>query len=185
MWYDLFISFAFGNLLSDTQEKIWATVGEVMMPGHPFDALGKSTNKSKPPRAKETMYVYTHSPTPLAYLSSSAYLRELSTHTPVPASPSASSFSSFSAPSGPSAAPTAQQVLTAQMLLVLLGAPSQALPLNELKQSLTEKAASIGASTGAGLIGGSAVTKPLYGCVAKRLLKIERGTREQVVKFDL
>lgn len=27
------------------------------MPGHPFDALGKSTNKSKPPRAKETMCV--------------------------------------------------------------------------------------------------------------------------------
>ena len=27
------------------------------MPGHPFDALGKSTNKSKPPRAKETMWV--------------------------------------------------------------------------------------------------------------------------------
>ena len=71
------------------------------------------------------------------------------------------------------------------MLLALLGVPSQALPLAELKQILTEKAASVGASTGAGLIGGSAVTKPLYGCVAKRLLKIERGTREQVVKFDL
>ncbi|RDX50020.1 hypothetical protein OH76DRAFT_1402866 [Lentinus brumalis] len=150
-------------------EKIWATVGEIIMPGHPFDALGKSTNKSKPPRAKETM----------------AYLRELSTHTPTPSSPSASSFSSLSAPAGHNAGPTEQQVLTAHMLLALLGAPSQALPLAELKQALTEKAASVGASTGAGLLGGSAVTKPLYGCVAKRLLKIERGTREQVVKFDL
>ena len=27
------------------------------MPGNPFDALGKSTNKSRPPRAKETMFV--------------------------------------------------------------------------------------------------------------------------------
>ncbi|PIL34091.1 hypothetical protein GSI_03802 [Ganoderma sinense ZZ0214-1] len=150
-------------------EKIWATVGEVIMPGHPFDALGKSTNKSKPPRAKETM----------------TYLRELSARSPTPSSPSASSFSSFSAPSGPSTAPTAQQVLTAHMLLSLLGAPSQALTLRALKEALTEKASSVGASTGAGLIGGSAVTKPLYGCVAKRLLKIERGAGEQLVKFDL
>ncbi|TBU40912.1 hypothetical protein BD309DRAFT_1011154 [Dichomitus squalens] len=150
-------------------EKIWATVGEVIMPGHPFDALGRSTSKSKPPRAKETM----------------AYLRELATHSPTPSSPSASSFSSFSAPSGPNAAPTAQQVLTAHMLLALLTAPGHAQSLRVLKEDLTQKAASIGTSTGAGLIGGSAVTKPLYGCVAKRLLKIERGAGEQVVKFDL
>ncbi|KAI0661252.1 hypothetical protein C8Q70DRAFT_969737 [Cubamyces menziesii] len=154
-------------------EKIWATVGEIIMPGNPFDALGKSTNKSKPPRAKETM----------------AYLQELSNHTPTPASPSASSFSSLSgaAPSGPGAAPTAQQVLTAHMLLVLLGAPGFALTLRALKETLAEKAAAIGAGGGAsaGLLGGSAVTKPVYGCVAKRLLKIERGAGEQVVKFDL
>ncbi|OSD01261.1 hypothetical protein PYCCODRAFT_1412789 [Trametes coccinea BRFM310] len=154
-------------------EKIWATVGEIIMPGNPFDALGKSTNKSKPPRAKETM----------------AYLQELSSHTPTPASPSASSFSSLSgtAPSGPGAAPTAQQVLTAHMLLVLLGAPGYALTLRALKETLAGKAAAIGAGggAGAGLLGGSAVTKPVYGCVAKRLLKIERGAGEQVVKFDL
>ncbi|OJT10716.1 hypothetical protein TRAPUB_12748 [Trametes pubescens] len=151
-------------------EKMWATVGEIVMPGHPFDALGKSTNKSKPPRAKETM----------------AYLQELSTHKPTPASPSASSFSSLSgaAPSGPGATPTAQQILTAHMLLVLLGAPGHALTLRVLKDTLAEKAAAIGAG-GAGLMGGSAVTKPVYGCVAKRLLKIERGAGEQVVKFDM
>ena len=90
----------------------------------------------------------------------------------------------MTAPSGPSAVPTAQQVLTAHMLLALLGAPSQALTLRDLKDSLSAKAASVGADTGAGLLGGSAVTKPLYGCVAKRLLKIERGAGEQVVKFD-
>ncbi|CDO72773.1 hypothetical protein BN946_scf184994.g26 [Trametes cinnabarina] len=154
-------------------EKIWATVGEIIMPGNPFDALGKSTNKSKPPRAKETM----------------AYLQELSNHTPTPTSPSASSFSSLSgtAPSGPGAAPTAQQILTAHMLLVLLGAPGYALTLRALKETLAGKASAIGAGggAGAGLLGGSAVTKPVYGCVAKRLLKIERGAGEQVVKFDL
>ncbi|KAI8969584.1 hypothetical protein BD414DRAFT_503102 [Trametes punicea] len=154
-------------------EKIWVTVGEIIMPGHPFDALGKSTNKSKPPRAKETM----------------AYLQELSAHAPAPASPSASSFSSLpgAVPSGPGAAPTAQQVLTAHMLLVLLGAPGYALTLRALKETLAEKASAIGAGggAGAGLLGGSAVTKPVYGCVAKRLLKIERGAGEQVVKFDL
>ncbi|KAI0633628.1 hypothetical protein C8Q77DRAFT_1217966 [Trametes polyzona] len=151
-------------------EKMWATVGEIIMPGHPFDALGKSTNKSKPPRAKETM----------------AYLQELSSHSPTPASPSASSFSSLSgaAPSGPGAGPTAQQILTAHMLLALLGAPGYALTLRVLKETLGEKASSIGAA-GTGLLGGSAVTKPVYGCVAKRLLKIERGGGEQVVKFDL
>ncbi|KAI9068409.1 hypothetical protein FKP32DRAFT_1672323 [Trametes sanguinea] len=154
-------------------EKIWATVGEMIMPGNPFDALGKSTSKSKPPRAKETM----------------AYLQELSSHIPTPASPSASSFSSLSgtAPSGPGAAPTAQQILTAHMLLVLLGAPGYALTLRALKETLAGKAAAIGAGggAGAGLLGGSAVTKPVYGCVAKRLLKIERGAGEQVVKFDI
>ncbi|KAI0371053.1 hypothetical protein BV20DRAFT_1035409 [Pilatotrama ljubarskyi] len=160
------------SLLRSKGEKIWATVGEIIMPGHPFDALGKSTNKSKPPRAKETM----------------AYLQELSNHTPTPASPSVSSFSSLSgaAPSsGPGAAPTAQQVLTAHMLLVLLGAPGYALTLRALKETLSEKAAGIGAAGAAGLMGGSTVTKPVYGCVAKRLLKIERGAGEQVVRFDL
>ncbi len=70
------------------------------------------------------------------------------------------------------------------MLLVLLGAPGHALTLRVLKDTLAEKAAAIGAG-GAGLMGGSAVTKPVYGCVAKRLLKIERGAGEQVVKFDM
>ncbi|KAH9940528.1 uncharacterized protein BXZ73DRAFT_88747 [Epithele typhae] len=151
------------------QEKIWAAVGEVIMPGHPFDALGKSTSKGKPPRAKETM----------------SYLRELSTHELSPSSPSASSFSSLSAPAGPSSVPTAQQVLTAHMLLILLESPSQSLTLRVLKENLSAKATSVGANSAAALIGGSAVTKPLYGCVAKRLLKIERGAGEQVVKFDL
>ena len=59
------------------------------------------------------------------------------------------------------------------MLLALLKAPPQyALPLNKLKEVLSAR-------------GALAVTKPIYGCVAKRLLKIERGGREQVVKFDV
>ena len=31
----------------------------------------------------------------------------------------------------------------------------------------------------------ASITRPIYACVAKRLLKIERGGREQVVKFDM
>ena len=171
--------------LTSTQEKIWATVGEIIMPGHPFDALGKSTNKSKPPRAKETMFVLFVMYTTIALMSSTrSYLRELSSHTPTPSSPSTSSFSSLAAPSSANTSPTAQQVLTAHMLLALLGAPSHSLTLRALKESLSAKAVSVGTDTSAALLGGSAVTKPLYGCVAKRLLKIERGAGEQIVKFD-
>ena len=36
---------------------MWATVGEVIMPGNPFDPSGSTA--AKPPRAKETMYVAT------------------------------------------------------------------------------------------------------------------------------
>ena len=39
------------------QSKIWATVGEVIMPGNPFDLNGSGIGV-KPPRAKETLYVH-------------------------------------------------------------------------------------------------------------------------------
>lgn len=41
-------------LISRTQSKIWTTMGEVMMPGNPFD-LTESGIGVKPPRAKETL----------------------------------------------------------------------------------------------------------------------------------
>ena len=61
------------------------------------------------------------------------------------------------------------------MLLAMLAyPPSYSLPLNRLKEILSASG-----------VQGSAVTRPIYGCVAKRLLKIERGGGEQIVKFDI
>ncbi|PSS01021.1 hypothetical protein PHLCEN_2v4079 [Hermanssonia centrifuga] len=136
--------------------KIWSTVGDVIMPGHPYDASGSSS--SRPPRAKETI----------------AHLQSISTQIASAGSPSASSLSSLSTLQPTAGQPTAQQILTAQMLLTLLNhPPSYSLPLNRLKEILAE-----------GPGAGQSVTRPIYGCVAKRLLKIDRGGGEQVVRFD-
>ena len=44
-------------LISDpTQSKIWASVGDLIMPGNPFSTSG--TGGARPPHAKETMYDY-------------------------------------------------------------------------------------------------------------------------------
>ena len=55
------------------------------------------------------------------------------------------------------------------------------MPLNKAKDMLASKAraGSSSISTGQG------ATRILYGCVAKRLIKIERGGGEQIVKFDM
>ncbi|PCH43834.1 hypothetical protein WOLCODRAFT_132982 [Wolfiporia cocos MD-104 SS10] len=146
------------------QAKIWSSIGDLIMPGNPFGA-----SASKPPRAKETI----------------AHLQSLASRTPAPPSPS-TSFSSLSAtiPSSPSNA-SVQQILTAHMLLALLHSPpSYAMSLGKLKETLSTKSAETGINTG-GVLGGSGLTRPIYGCVAKRLLKIERGGGEQVVKFDV
>ncbi|KAH9916231.1 hypothetical protein B0H21DRAFT_781976 [Amylocystis lapponica] len=146
--------------------RIWATIGEIIMPGHPFDVSGSGKGGGKPPRAKETI----------------AHLKTLSTRMPTPTSPTGSSLSSLShVPPPADGAPTAQQVLTAHLLLELLGTPpAYAMSLNRLKEALSARTKGRGAS-----LGGVAITRPIYGCVAKRLLKIDRGAREQVVKFDL
>jgi len=141
--------------------KIWATAGEVIMPGHPFDTTSASR---KPPRGKETI----------------AHLQSLSILSPSLVSPSPSSISSAS--SGMLAIPTSQQILTAYLLLLLLASPPDfSMPLNEAKDMLASKAraGSNPMSTGQG------ATRILYGCVAKRLIKIERGGGEQIVKFDV
>ncbi|KAG5646305.1 hypothetical protein DXG03_003902 [Asterophora parasitica] len=143
--------------------RIWATIGDIIMPGHPFDISGRGTG-SKPPRAKETI----------------AHLQMLSALSPSPTSPSASSVSSLSA--GVPAPPTPQQILTAHLILGLLGtSPQFSLPLNKAKDLLAAKASAGG---GAGAVA-QGTTRILYGCVAKRLVKIERGGGEQVVKFDV
>lgn len=69
------------------------------------------------------------------------------------------------------------------MLIALLeSAPSYSMALGKLKEVVAAKAAEIGPGAG---IGATAGTKPIYGCVAKRLLKIDRGRGEQVVRFDM
>lgn len=72
--------------------------------------------------------------------------------------------------------PTVQQIQTAQLLLALLIAqPSCVLPMNRLKDIMT------------GNVGAPGVPhiRALYACVAKRLVKIERGKGEQSVGFDI
>lgn len=56
------------------------------------------------------------------------------------------------------------------------------MPLNKVKESLTAKASTGGSAV---LIAGQGTTRVIYGCVAKRLIKIDRGGGEQVVKFDV
>ncbi|THH08150.1 hypothetical protein EW145_g2897 [Phellinidium pouzarii] len=159
--------------------KIWSTVGDVIMPGHPFSTAAAATT-NKPPRAKETI----------------ALLQNLSSKTPPPPSPatSHSSFSLTTTTRPDPSQPTAHQILTAHLLLALLAAaPNHAMPLAQAKATLA--ATGIGASSAAlsplesnlgFLVGGQALeTRALYGCVAKRLLKIDRSGREQIVKFNL
>ncbi len=56
------------------------------------------------------------------------------------------------------------------------------MPLNKVKESLAAKASTGGSAV---LIAGQGTTRVIYGCVAKRLIKIDRGGGEQVVKFDV
>lgn len=103
-------------------------------------------------------------------------LRALASKTPAPSSPTLSSLSSFSAAPTPRDEPTVQQIQTAQLLLALLMAqPSYTLQMNRLKEIMTGNTSVTGASH----------TRALYACVAKRLIKIERGKGEQSVKFDI
>lgn len=107
------------------------------------------------------------------------YLQHLAAQTPQLESPIASSASSISIEAN--TAPTVQQVLTAYLLTMLLSAtPQYSLPLNQVKENLALKAKTSGLS-----VAGQGTTRILYGCVAKRLVKIDRGGREQVVKFDV
>jgi len=69
-------------------------------------------------------------------------------------------------------------VLTAHLLLALLdAAPQFALPLAKIKEQL-------GARESVGTMA-RASNRVLYGCVAKRLIRIDRGKGEQTVRFDV
>jgi len=106
----------------------------------------------------------------------SSALRALASKTPAPSSPTEGSLSSFSTVPTPRDEPTVQQIQTAQLLLALLMAqPSCTLPMNRLKDIMTGNAGATGAPH----------TRALYACVAKRLVKIERGRGGQSVGFDI
>lgn len=71
-------------------------------------------------------------------------------------------------------------MLTARLLLALLEAPPHfALPLAKVKELLSARE-SVGTMAGAS-------NRVLYGCVAKRLMRIDRdrGKGEQTVRFDV
>jgi len=106
----------------------------------------------------------------------SSALRTLASKSPAPSSPTESSLSSFSTVPTPRDEPNVQQIQTAQLLLALLMAqPSCTLPMNRLKEIMT---GNVGAT-------GAPHTRALYACVAKRLVKINRGKGGQSVGFDI
>lgn len=107
----------------------------------------------------------------------SAHLRQLSIQDTSPISPTTSTSSASAATQTTQISATTQQILIAHVLLALLATPpTYSVSLNKLKETLASKNGGVTAQ---------AVTRPIYGCVAKRLLKIERGGGEQVVKFDV
>ena len=68
------------------------------------------------------------------------------------------------------------------MLLTLLTTtPDHSLPLNKLKDALNAKAGPLSID----YLTGQNATKVLYACVAKRLVRIDRGGGEQTVRFNL
>lgn len=92
--------------------------------------------------------------------------------------------------------PNTHAILTAHLLLALLHTvPRHSMPLSAAKVVLAEANKSLGngappdpleASMGL-LAGGDKAmeTRALYGCIAKRLLKIDRTGKEQLVRFDI
>ncbi|EJD51095.1 hypothetical protein AURDEDRAFT_181906 [Auricularia subglabra TFB-10046 SS5] len=84
---------------------------------------------------------------------------------------------SLAVPSSPS---TLQQSLTARLLLALLRSETHAVPLAQLKTELAAAVVASGAESEEG-----ANVKAVYACVAKKCVRIDRATREQLVKFDV
>ncbi|KAI6026340.1 hypothetical protein BKA83DRAFT_4242067 [Pisolithus microcarpus] len=97
-----------------------------------------------------------------------AHIQSLAVQSPTQQSPTSFSVSSSSSAlsSSPRSGPTTHQISTAQLLHTLLTAPNFAMQLNKLKVA----------------IGG---TRALYACVAKKLIRIDRSSGEQVVLFDI
>jgi hypothetical protein len=101
--------------------------------------------------------------------STSAHLQSISTLSLNPPSPSISSVSSTTPNQ-----PTQQGILTAHLILALLSSQNNGrLNLKAVKAMLTEKGA------------GASGSRIVYGSVAKKLVRIERGGGEQIVMFDV
>ncbi|KJA27774.1 hypothetical protein HYPSUDRAFT_62813 [Hypholoma sublateritium FD-334 SS-4] len=112
---------------------------------------------------------------PLSVPDTIAYLEELSNQEPSPDSPTASSVSSTALEGGVPPKPNAQQIQYAYLITMLLSAaPHYSLPMNTVKENFAAKS-----KTNAG------TTRVLFQGVAKRLIKIDRGRGEQIVKFDI
>jgi hypothetical protein len=76
--------------------------------------------------------------------------------------------------------------MTAHLLLTLLSSPpSYSMSLNKIKETLANNMGDGEANGGPASAVGLTHTRALYACVAKRLIKIERGKGEQIVKFDI
>ncbi|KDQ57742.1 hypothetical protein JAAARDRAFT_35427 [Jaapia argillacea MUCL 33604] len=162
--------------------KMWSSVGEIIMPGNTFDVSSGGGNR--PPRAKDTMYafgLYCRCTQPNHIFRSSAYLDTLCSQVLSPPSPSTSSVSSLAPPVLPST-PTTHQLLTSLLLLTLLTSPTLSMEINALKEVLASRLKQSGDGEEDGM-GAQASQRALYGCVAKRLVRIERGKGEQIVKF--
>lgn len=105
----------------------------------------------------------------------SSYLQELAEQTPSPDSPATVSTASSAVLDGIAPKPNAQQIQYAHMMTLLLSAaPHYSMPLNEMKEHLANKAKMAGGTS-----------RVLFQCVAKRLVKIDRGRGEQIVRFDI
>jgi hypothetical protein len=118
-------------------------------------------------------------------------LQNIAAQNPSPSSPSTHSTLSLAAnTSNTSSAPTAYQILTAHLLITLLSTSHYSMPLKDLKEALTARGLGIpqpgtGGLAGLGLGAQGTETRVLYGCVAKRLVKIDRGASTQTVRFDV
>ncbi|KIY65920.1 hypothetical protein CYLTODRAFT_491915 [Cylindrobasidium torrendii FP15055 ss-10] len=136
--------------------KIWTTMGDAIMPNRDASV--------KPPMAKPTIQ----------------HLQMIDTSTPTLGSPSTSSVVTDE-----DDAPTwnLQQILVAHLLLaMIMSPPTYAMPFAKAKQVVAAKAAEHG---DAAFSVGQGSSRVVYNCVAKRLVKIERGGGEQTVKFNL
>ncbi|PPQ99747.1 hypothetical protein CVT24_009730 [Panaeolus cyanescens] len=135
--------------------KIISTMGNILLPEH-------RNTQGSPPVADIV-----------------AHLQQLASQSPQPDSPSTSAASTVS--TDITGRPSVQDILTAHLFTTLISAtPNHSMALSKVKENVQLKIKSCGP-----LAAGQTNTRILYGCVAKRLLKIDRGGGEQIVRFDI